>query len=79
MRDLLKGLNKETKKYDLLKEDIMKYLYYFDYNVVGFGGVQYKINYPFSKTRAEHPFWLVEKMEFLFEIYKEVMNEIRKK
>lgn len=57
--------------------DIHRYCGYFEPFSTGFG-VDFKIRLPFSKGRDEHPYWLIEKIEYIFSIYKEVRKEVSK-
>ncbi|WP_068449146.1 hypothetical protein [Caviibacter abscessus] len=71
----MKGLRTQDINMQILMNDVTRYFSYFEPVPLGMGGLTYKINLPFSKGRDEHPYWLVEKIDFIFYIYCQVKSE----
>ena len=47
---------------------------------IGMAGGQYEIKFlPYSKSYDEHPFWLINKLEYIKNMVNKGLSEIKKK
>lgn len=73
----LNGTRTPHEHYRILIRDISSYMRYFGFD--GMSGI-YDLKFlPFSKGIDEHPYWLIEKIQFILTIVNKVKTEKRKR
>lgn len=73
----INGTKTPHKHYQILITDISNYMKYYGFD--GMSGM-YELRYlPFAKGIDEHPYWLMEKIQFILNLVNKIKAEKRKK
>ena len=77
---ILKGHKTPDERLNRIISDISRYMNYLGMISLGMAGGQYEIKFlPYSKSYDEHPFWLINKLEYIKNMLNKGLPEIKKK